>query len=577
MSSPVGNLIAGKTPVSPSEMRTALTQMRAGYHFVCVDTETTGKHPTARIISIALIPLVAGKMTDAWSTLVNPGLARIGAGHIHELTAEDLKPYPSFAQMADDIRTRLTPPRGKTTVLIGHNVVFDAGRLTYEYRLLDQKLPDVVLLDTLTLAQACGVNPPTAKFKDLLAQLKMSNPQEHQALSDAMYAGVAANELMNRLAAVGNTSISELLGPAQPPTRRKGDDEEAEVILDAEHQAAHDADLSKPGQVRDDSLAYCLSVNCADLPDRFASIITGPAVARHLADWAMEQVATTGPTRVQFGLLMGCLGRAIKDAGLPTKEVVTRYNKLTPALTVLGPCQQPDIDSGSTAGLDRCDRCAAGRTCRFVRVKHRFVNAFLYNDKGKVTPERAALFLPVTKPPTPRRRMDRPKAATKKAPAKKVAAPGKAARGWYATLLRAKDYDAAAYGAVLCANARLTPKDTSWALSTIKKAWDAGLRTPGVAYTYSTLIERHAGRDAAAELGRYYAVCAEVVEAGPGPDRYYWTKLSTRTARLAKAYKALTAEPKPTGKVSPNCRENQPIGPRNMRSAPPNPFAVQTG
>lgn len=539
------NLVAGRTPVSPTEKRAALAAMRSGYHLVCVDTETTGKHATDRIISIALIPWVSGKMTAAWSTLVNPRLARIGAGHIHGITAADLAGAPEFAVIADDIRSRLTPPRGKTTVLVGHNVAFDAARLTYEYLLLGQKLPDLLLLDTLTLAHACGVNPGSAKFSALLSKLDLRNPQEHQAASDAMYTGFAAIELMDRLAHYGQTSISELLGPSKPASGREAADA---PVLDAEHQAAHDADISRPGKVRDDALAYCLSVNCPDLPDRLASLITGPTVARHLADWTMDKVATAAPTRIQFGLLMGCLGRAMKQAHLPTAEVVRRYNKLTPALNALGPCSP-------TTGM--CDRCTEERTCRLVRIRHRFVNAYLYNEKGQVTLERAAMFLPVPKP-------------VKKGPKPKTST-----RGWFTTLMRAGDHHAAAYGAVLCANARHTPKDTSWALATMERAWKAGLRSPGVAYTYSALIERHAGRNAATELPRYYKVCADGVAVGPGPDRYYWNKLVARAGRLKKATDAASAAARPTGKVSARCHDNQPLGPRNTRTAPGSRFVRQ--
>ena len=74
----------------------------AGDEFVIVDVETTGTDPKmADLVEIAAVKVKGGKITDRWSTLVNPGRPIVG-NQMHGITDADVKKAPSPADAAKD-------------------------------------------------------------------------------------------------------------------------------------------------------------------------------------------------------------------------------------------------------------------------------------------------------------------------------------------------------------------------------------------------------------------------------------------------------------------------------------------
>ena len=74
--------------------------------FAVIDTETTGLHDSARILSVAIYCLENESTAESWSTLINSG--EYGATHIHNLDATKLARAKPFAHHADRIRNLLT-------------------------------------------------------------------------------------------------------------------------------------------------------------------------------------------------------------------------------------------------------------------------------------------------------------------------------------------------------------------------------------------------------------------------------------------------------------------------------------
>ena len=93
------------------ELFAARTPQWADLQVVVVDTETTGLSPTSRVVSLAAVPIHAGRVFNTFSTLIDPGLPKIGASHIHGITAEILRSAnaPAFASIADTFVDLLTP------------------------------------------------------------------------------------------------------------------------------------------------------------------------------------------------------------------------------------------------------------------------------------------------------------------------------------------------------------------------------------------------------------------------------------------------------------------------------------
>ncbi len=73
---------------------------RGRREFVVVDVETTGTDPKmADLVEIAAVKVKGGKITDRWSTFVNPGRPIVG-NQMHGITDKDVKGAPSPAEAA---------------------------------------------------------------------------------------------------------------------------------------------------------------------------------------------------------------------------------------------------------------------------------------------------------------------------------------------------------------------------------------------------------------------------------------------------------------------------------------------
>ena len=119
----------------------------AGDEFVIVDVETTGTDPKmADLLEIAAVKVKKGKITDRWSTLVNPGRAILG-NQMHGITDKDVAKAPSPAEAAAQAVKFI----GDATI-VGHSVGFDLGFL--EAALADgTRFEQGRYLDTLTIAR----------------------------------------------------------------------------------------------------------------------------------------------------------------------------------------------------------------------------------------------------------------------------------------------------------------------------------------------------------------------------------------------------------------------------------------
>ena len=84
--------------------------VEAGDEFVVVDVETTGTDPKmADLVEIAAVKVKGGKITDRWSTLVNPGRPIVG-NQMHGITDADVKKAPTPGrgrQAGAQVRRRL--------------------------------------------------------------------------------------------------------------------------------------------------------------------------------------------------------------------------------------------------------------------------------------------------------------------------------------------------------------------------------------------------------------------------------------------------------------------------------------
>ncbi|MFH1475520.1 MAG: polyribonucleotide nucleotidyltransferase [Chloroflexota bacterium] len=200
-----------------------------GAEFVIVDVETTGTNAEmADLIEVAAVRVKGGKVTDRWSTFVNPGRPIFG-NQMHGITDKDVKGAPS---PADAARKALAFVGDAT--LVGHSVGFDIAFL--EAALGDgTRIEKGRYLDTLTLARDGYPDLPSYTLGELSRFFGIQLQQAHRALPDAEATAelliAMADELPGRLATLAD-------GIADSIRAQRTSKDEAKAKLDAARRAA---------------------------------------------------------------------------------------------------------------------------------------------------------------------------------------------------------------------------------------------------------------------------------------------------------------------------------------------------
>jgi len=178
----------------------------AGGEFVIVDTETTGTDPKmADLVEIAAVKVKGGKITDRWSSFVNPGRPIVG-NQMHGITDKDVKGAPSPADAAKQAMTFVGD-----APIVGHSVGFDLAFI--EAALADgTHVEQGRYLDTLAIAREGYPDLENYKLGTLSNFFGIELSQSHRALPDAEATANLliwfANDLPGRIEAL-KTGIAE--------------------------------------------------------------------------------------------------------------------------------------------------------------------------------------------------------------------------------------------------------------------------------------------------------------------------------------------------------------------------------
>jgi DNA polymerase III epsilon subunit family exonuclease len=188
----------------------------AGDELVVLDVETTGTDPKmADVVEIAAVKVKGGKITDRWSTLVNPGRPIVG-NQVHGITDADVKKAPSAAEAAKQARAFIGD-----SLVVGHNVGFDLGFL--EAALGDgTHFEQGTYLDTLTIAREGYPDLENYKLPTLSKVFGIELAEAHRAGPDAEATANLllwfAKDLPGRIAA-----LREGIAESIRATRTEGD------------------------------------------------------------------------------------------------------------------------------------------------------------------------------------------------------------------------------------------------------------------------------------------------------------------------------------------------------------------
>lgn len=174
--------------------------------FVILDVETTGLSPFSgdRIIEIAALKVVNLKTVDKFYSFVDPQRdLSLGAFEVNRITPQMLKGAPP----SKEVLPRFLEFVGDAH-LVGHNVGFDLGFITYELSLINLKLKDEVLvIDTLKMAKEVLPNLGRYALWLVARSLGINRDQNHRAMSDVELTYEVFCQLIERL---GQRDLSEM-------------------------------------------------------------------------------------------------------------------------------------------------------------------------------------------------------------------------------------------------------------------------------------------------------------------------------------------------------------------------------
>ncbi len=156
--------------------------------YVVVDVETTGgRAGFDRITEIGAVKISSGRVVDEWHSLINP--ERRIPSFITELTGIDnamVADAPRFGDIADDFAAFLGD-----AIFVAHNVNFDYGMISGEYRRLERRFRYPKLCTVVSMRRHYP-GLPSYSLKNLCREMGVRLDNHHRALDDAK----AAAELL---------------------------------------------------------------------------------------------------------------------------------------------------------------------------------------------------------------------------------------------------------------------------------------------------------------------------------------------------------------------------------------------
>lgn len=158
----------------------------SGYRpdYVVFDLETTGLSPeTDGIIEISAVKVRGGKVTDNFSTLVNPGRhIPAAASRVNGITDSMVADAPGLKDALGSFLIFIG-----NDVLVGHNIhSFDVKFLNHAMEELYKKSLGNDYIDTLYMARSCLKELPRHRLVDLAAHFHISTEGAHRALNDCV-------------------------------------------------------------------------------------------------------------------------------------------------------------------------------------------------------------------------------------------------------------------------------------------------------------------------------------------------------------------------------------------------------
>lgn len=184
--------------------------------FTVLDVETTGLSPkTNKVIEIGLVKVEEGKITETFSSFINPqSYLPKEITKLTGITEDDLYDAPLFADLIFQFNQFIG-----NSIIVAHNSQFDTSFLKAEYQRSEENFLDNPVLCTLRLARQLFPSLPSKSLKDVVKFLKIKHKDLHRALSDAMVTAKVLIKMMDILEEEYNiTTVEDLLNFQKLPS-----------------------------------------------------------------------------------------------------------------------------------------------------------------------------------------------------------------------------------------------------------------------------------------------------------------------------------------------------------------------
>lgn len=172
--------------------------------FVAIDFETANEK-RASACSIGLVKFKNGEVVDQYSSLIKPpsGMDYFSAINesIHGITASQVKSAKNFGELWPELETFL-----EDLPLVAHNAGFDMSVLAQNVQIYGVRPKTRNYYCTYQLTQK-SVDLLSYSLPDVIEQFHLDSFQHHEALSDALAAGLLAMELLKM---EGANSLAQL-------------------------------------------------------------------------------------------------------------------------------------------------------------------------------------------------------------------------------------------------------------------------------------------------------------------------------------------------------------------------------
>lgn len=340
--------------------------------FLVLDTETApaaGGGPQ-RVIQVGTLTVRDGRLGRVRTRLIDP-CEPITNSHIHGLTGADVHGKGDFSRHVDaiDVLLRDTPDQ-PPLVLVAQYANYDVDVLRGEYARIGRELPEVPVLDTISLSKYVGHDPgPSRSLTNLARSLNIQFKPEHDAGKDARATAKVLVALLRIGARAGLVDLAYLLEQIgstatalPPPSLTDRPVEPIEAELSADHLATHNTVLPADPTPEDletwvAGIRDCVRVRCPLARDRAAiALRTAAEASRTLLEAVAAPATTTDAEPGQAGTYAGILAELIPAARAQRAGAVMAWWRENRDLLR----SLPRCDSD---GRDRCPDCRDGQPC----------------------------------------------------------------------------------------------------------------------------------------------------------------------------------------------------------------------